>query len=168
MIVVNRYGECFGKENVRKYGSEVEILLDVQSGDRAPASRGQRLKAAIIDVLPVILPTLLVVKMFPDKQTIPEIVSILLGLFVFAYFVLQAVLLTTNGQTIGKKLVNIRIVRSKDGTNGGFLTNVVLRVLVNGLIGLIPFYHLIDTLCIFAASRRCLHDRIAGTIVVQN
>jgi len=47
-------------------------------------------------------------------------------------------------------------------------TNVLLRSWVNGLIGLVvPFYGLVDILFIFGSERRCLHDLIAGTVVVK-
>ena len=74
---------------------------------------------------------------------------------------------SARGQTIGKKLVNIQIVRSKDGQNGGFVSNVLLRAIVNSFISLIPLYLLIDTVFIFSDTKRCLHDRLAGTIVVK-
>ena len=42
-----------------------------------------------------------------------------------------------------------------------------LRNLVNGLIGVIPFYAFIDHLFIFGDSRQCLHDKLADTLVVK-
>jgi hypothetical protein len=38
---------------------------------------------------------------------------------------------------------------------------------LNGLLGIIPFYGFVDVLFIFGQERRCLHDLIAGTRVVQ-
>ena len=40
-------------------------------------------------------------------------------------------------------------------------------MIVNGLIGIIPGYGLVDVLFIFGAERRCLHDYIARTKVVE-
>ena len=51
--------------------------------------------------------------------------------------------------------------------NGGFVSNVLLRVIVNTVLSLIPFYTLVDILLIFREDRRCIHDMIAGTKVVQ-
>ena len=70
-----------------------------------------------------------------------------------------------NGQSIGKKIVGIKVVR-KDGARASFGRIFWLRNAVNGLLGIIPFYGLLDSVFIFGESRQCLHDRIADTIVV--
>jgi uncharacterized RDD family membrane protein YckC len=51
--------------------------------------------------------------------------------------------------------------------NGGFGPNVLMRVILNGILGFIPFYSLVDVLFIFRDDRRCIHDLIAGTKVVE-
>lgn len=89
------------------------------------------------------------------------------GLLFLGITVYQIVLLSTHGQTIGKRLMKIKIVRVSDQQNGGFVTNVLLRSWVNALLGFVPFYGLVDILFIFSSDRRCLHDLIAGTIVVK-
>lgn len=47
----------------------------------------------------------------------------------------------------------------------------VLRSFVNGLIGAIPcigsIYALVDIVFIFREDRRCLHDLLASTVVVD-
>ena len=71
-----------------------------------------------------------------------------------------------NGQSIGKKLVGIKVVRT-----GG--TPVTLgrvfwrRNFLNSALGIIPIYGFLDVLFIFGESRQCVHDRIADTIVVK-
>ncbi len=84
---------------------------------------------------------------------------------------IQIYLLTTRGQTMGKKLLGLRIVRFDDGSNPGFVKAFVLRAFVNGLIGAVPglgpVYSLVDLCFIFRDDRRCLHDLIAGTVVVK-
>lgn len=82
-------------------------------------------------------------------------------------FVIQIILLSKDGQTIGKKLLKIKIVEIKNGKNGGFLTNVMVRGFVNGLLCLIPFYGLLDVLFIFQENKRCIHDALAGTTVIK-
>ncbi len=83
------------------------------------------------------------------------------------YWIIQAVILTKDGQTIGKKLFKIRVVNEKDGRNGGFVPNVLLRAILNAVFSLIPFYALIDILFIFRGDKRCIHDLLAGTVVVK-
>ena len=84
---------------------------------------------------------------------------------------IQIYLLVTRGQTLGKKFLGIKIVCFEDDSNPGFVKVFLLRMLVNGLIGAVPFigllYSLTDILFIFREDRRCIHDLIAGTKVVQ-
>ena len=70
-----------------------------------------------------------------------------------------------NGQTLGKKMLGIKVVR-KDGAPASLGRIFWLRNVINGLIGFIPLYALVDHVFIFGESRQCLHDRIADTIVV--
>jgi len=77
----------------------------------------------------------------------------------------QWILLSISGQTIGKKLLMIRIV-SESGKLPGFIQAVLLRNWLRVALSFIPFFGLIDLLFIFSASRKCLHDHIAGTRVV--
>ena len=131
------------------------------------ASRLERFKAAAIDNLIIYVPAVILVSVFPKKEDIPGIAAATLGLYMLVVVLVQGGFLVARGQTIGKKLVNIQIVRSKDGQNGGFVSNVLLRAIVNSIITLIPLYLLIDVLFIFSDTKRCLHDRLAGTIVVK-
>ncbi len=75
-----------------------------------------------------------------------------------------------NGQTIAKKLIGIKVVRS-DGSRATVARIFWLRNVVNTLITLIPIigslYALVDALFIFTERKQCLHDRIADTIVVD-
>ena len=121
------------------------------------AGRGSRLGAVIIDGLIGAVAYLILVFVAPA-----------LGLLALAtIFIFQMVLLTKDGQTLGKKVLGIRIVKFDTGRNGGFVSNVLLRVIVNGLLGFIPFYSLVDALFIFRQDRRCIHDFIAGTQVIE-
>jgi uncharacterized RDD family membrane protein YckC len=84
--------------------------------------------------------------------------------------VLQVWLLSTRGQTLGKVWLKIRIVRT-DGTAPGFVHAVLLRSFVMQLIGAIPLVggivSLVNPLMIFREDRRCLHDLIADTAVID-
>jgi uncharacterized RDD family membrane protein YckC len=87
-----------------------------------------------------------------------------------AWCVITAWLVAKNGQSIGKRMVGIKVVR-KDGSPASFARIFLLRNVVNGLPNLLPYvgwlYQLIDPLLIYQESRQCLHDRIADTIVVR-
>jgi len=79
-------------------------------------------------------------------------------------------LLARNGQTIGKKLLGIKVVRV-DGSPVSLFRVFFLRYVCNTLLTLIPLfgslYSLVDCLMIFSESRRTVHDRIADTIVIK-
>jgi len=88
----------------------------------------------------------------------------LAGFAVWAWLTIRGV--AENGQSIAKKLLAIRVVRS-DGSPATLGRIFWLRNVVNTLITVVPFYFLIDFLFIFADDRQCLHDKIADTIVVK-
>jgi uncharacterized RDD family membrane protein YckC len=71
-----------------------------------------------------------------------------------------------NGQSIAKKVLGIKVVRI-DGSPASLGRLFWLRSVVNGLLSMVPLYSFVDALFIFGESRQCLHDRIAGTIVVR-
>jgi uncharacterized RDD family membrane protein YckC len=72
-----------------------------------------------------------------------------------------------NGQSIAKKLLKIKVVRS-DGSRASLGRIFWLRNVVNGLLSIIPAYGIVDVLFIFGESRQCLHDKIADTIVIKD
>jgi uncharacterized RDD family membrane protein YckC len=71
-----------------------------------------------------------------------------------------------NGQSIAKKALNIKVVRT-DGSPITLARIFFLRNLVNAALSIIPLYGFIDLLFIFGEQRQCLHDKIADTIVVK-
>ena len=79
-------------------------------------------------------------------------------------------LLSRNGQTIGKKLLGIKVVRV-DRSPVSLFRVFFLRYVFNTFLTLIPLvgslYSLVDSLMIFSESRRTVHDRIADTIVIK-
>jgi uncharacterized RDD family membrane protein YckC len=95
-------------------------------------------------------------------------------IMLLAWTVLTTILVARNGQTVGKKLVGIKVVRS-DGSKAGINRLTWLRNVVNALPSLIPVvglvagpvYWIVDSLFIFGDARQCIHDRIADTIVIR-
>src|SRR5882672_181012 len=89
-------------------------------------------------------------------------ISPVAGLLAFVGFVVwlwfTIVYVARNGQTIAKKWLGIRVVRS-DGSQASLGRIFWLRNIVNGLLGIIPLYGLVDILLIFGDSRQCVHDK---------
>jgi len=85
------------------------------------------------------------------------------------FLLLNGYLLATRGQTIGKLLLKIRIIRPSGEAVS--IKRLALRYGVGFVAAFITvviwIYSLIDCLMIFRKSRRCLHDEIADTIVVK-
>jgi len=71
-----------------------------------------------------------------------------------------------NGQTIGKRVVGIRVVQA-NGMPVTFL-QVVIRNFLR-VVDFLPFYYLIGSVCVLATGRRQrLGDLAAGTVVVRD
>jgi uncharacterized RDD family membrane protein YckC len=84
----------------------------------------------------------------------------------FAWAWITALLVARYGQTIAKRLLEIRVVRT-DGSQASLGRIFWLRNVVNFFLRIIPLYGLIDPLFIFGERRQCIHDMIADTIVVK-
>jgi uncharacterized RDD family membrane protein YckC len=91
--------------------------------------------------------------------------------FYLGFTAIEFALLAFRGQDVGKLILGIRIYRDS-GEPAGLLHAALLRDGVTWVIGLIPgigpLYRIVDICFIFADDRRCLHDRIAGTVVVYD
>lgn len=146
------------------------------AGDFVKSSRGARLGAVLLDSVPIFLVAIVAAIAVPGfargngSNTGAGIFLAIVALAMVAYAIYQLVMLHRHGQTFGKKLVGIRIVRT-DGSRAGLGRIFALRYLVPGLVGMIPLlgpiFSLIDPLFIFNEEKRCLHDMIADTIVVD-
>ena len=94
----------------------------------------------------------------------------LMGLGFLALFFYQMVLLSRDGQTLGKRFLKLRVVDVDDGSNPGFVRAVLLRVLAPGVISNVPLvgflFTIADALFVFRDDRRCIHDHFAKTVVV--
>ena len=135
--------------------------------------RLDRLWAALIDrliIVPIAIGAAVAIPALRNSPAQMPAVA-LTGVAVIGLIGYQIMLLANEGQTIGKKAMGLKIVLVKDLSNGGFVTNVLLRGGVSWVISVVPFvgmaYGLGDPLCIFRDDRRCLHDHIAGTCVIK-
>jgi uncharacterized RDD family membrane protein YckC len=144
-----------------------------KSGLTPLAGRGSRLVAVLMDIaffLVACVPGLLFMSDAKTVSSKPLVVDIFVFGPLLLFFLCQITLLSGQGQTMGKKIIGVRIVRYEDEGNPGFWRAVVLRSFVPKLIGVFPLvgklFSLINILCIFGEERRCIHDHIANTKVV--
>lgn len=142
-----------------------------------PATRGQRFAAAMTDALVASvfsLPLMYYMGAFEllKNQQAPTagyiVTSTLAGFCI--YMALHGYLLRTAGQTIGKRLIGIRIVTLDDRlpSLGTLIIQRYLPVMLAAQLPVVgPLLVTVDALMIFRADRRCLHDHWAGTKVVK-
>lgn len=139
------------------------------------ASRWRRLGVAIFDSLLIIVVLGLVllplgINPFTLAARYPLQYRVLgTGVGFGLFLALHGYLLVTSGQTIGKRLFGLRIVRRDGSTVSAFriLGRYVPGVALNMIPGVGGLYGFVDSLLIFRESRRCLHDQIADTIVIR-
>ena len=135
------------------------------------ASPWARLAAFIIDGLIIGIPALILwVVAFASGEDEASFGLILAGLVIFiVILVVQMVLLGTRGQTIGKIALKIRIVDAQTGAHPGWPRLILLRAIVNsilsGILVIGTIYWLVDSLFIFRADHRTIHDLYSGTRV---
>jgi len=159
-----------------------EPLQDAAHGhgaanQRPLASRLARLGATIVDViialaigLPIGFATGYLQRAMEQTASLGEMIvhgagGMILFLMLHGYF------LATRGQTIGKIAAGVRIVDYNSGQLLSFGKLIGLRYVPVWLVSAIPFaggcLGLVDILFIFGNERRCVHDLIAGTKVVE-
>lgn len=146
------------------------------NGELELAGRGARLGAAIIDgvlvaVATVVSSMVLGYNMFTSGATPTFGFQVVFTIgYIAWYAIINGHLLNKNGQTVGKKLLGIKIVRT-NGDKADLVRLVGLRLAPISFAGLIPYLGnligIVDVLCIFRENRKCLHDNIADTIVVK-
>jgi uncharacterized RDD family membrane protein YckC len=170
------------------YAPPKSEVADVVQGDDIKASRGSRLGAAILDSLIILIPMIpayvqavpLILRAGPGAQrNVFAAWGVIAGtggwfyvglLWMVIMLIINGILAYRNGQSIAKKWLGIKDVRT-DGSRVSFARIFWLRNVLNICISYIPligaFYGLIDALFIFGPAKRCVHDYIADTIVVR-
>ncbi len=159
-------------------------VSEVPVAGQEPGGRWERLGAALIDSLAVplviYLPVILVgapsIILAISRHEEPAFTTAILGAFavcfllVIAWIVVTIMFVSRYGQTIGKRIVGVKVVRN-NGERAGLGRIFWLRNVVSALPALIPLvgsiYGLVDILFIFGDSRRCIHDMIADTKVIR-
>ncbi|HAZ17012.1 MAG: RDD domain-containing protein [Parcubacteria group bacterium GW2011_GWA2_43_13] len=87
------------------------------------------------------------------------------------FFVVNLMLMSRRGQSLGKHWLNIQVIDTVSGKKVSFGRYFWLREVVGrNIIAAIPFlgllYVLIDSLFIFRKDRKTIHDLIGGTSVI--
>jgi len=143
------------------------------------ADLGKRFLGVLVDGLfgfALVVPgyAMMVVSSMNNPEQPPPIFFVGLGLLLvggLVSFVVQIYLLATRSQTLGKFVMKTQIVDINTGKPAGLVNTLVLRLVVNGIIGAIPciglIYSIVDICFIFREDRRCIHDLIASTRVVD-
>ncbi|MGF1841629.1 RDD family protein [Vibrio clamense] len=153
-------------------------MEDVQENQYELASRWSRIGAAIIDSLilsVVMLPLAYFTGGFDGISQnppveVPMTYQVLMAALGFGlYCVVNWKFLSESGQTVGKKILNIKVVYTDSSQatvqdlvfkRYAFLLFISYIPWIGGLIGII------NLLMIFGKQRRALHDRIANTKVI--
>jgi len=129
------------------YAPPTAAVADVGSGAGPGelAERASRLGAVIVDSLILFvayLPALIVgFRHFDPQRGLLNFLnsgSIFTGCLALVILVITCVLVARNGQTIGKRLIGIKVVRSS-GEKASFWRIFLLRNVVNAIPSLIPF-----------------------------
>ena len=152
----------------------------------------QRLAAYAIDkvfsglplaVFVIVLGFSLVVAVSDDAEPLVDksgtivwvLVAVSLGsLAVFAAYVIWWLFTLRRGQTPGKQLVGIRVIKSNGQLSGWgytFLRELVIKELVGGFLSGMTagIYWVVDHLWpLFDSDRQALHDKMVDTLVVQD
>jgi uncharacterized RDD family membrane protein YckC len=163
---------------------KAESMRDLRSGVAFRgldlASFGRRFTAILIDgllvTLPVLIPAALVFLLLSLANAQDRMVEALrrestfsagfltLGIGVL-YFLYEGLMLTSGGQTVGKRAMRVKVVTAAGGdiTAGQAWSRAVLRQ----ILAIAPGMGLIDYLAAFGLERATLHDRVAKTRVVN-
>lgn len=175
-----------GKDSMENnpYAAPEAVVDDASAWDaydleNRKAGRGKRLGAALLDgVISLIwlAPVVWAGYMWLDvrkglKPAGPMVALMLLGLaLMITIIVVNCLMLHRSGQTIGKRALDMAVVRT-DGSRVSLPRYIFLRVVPVLILGMLPvvgkLVNLVDPLLIFGKEKRCLHDLIADTIVVD-
>ncbi|MBU8900782.1 RDD family protein [Corallococcus sp. M34] len=138
----------------------------------ALATPGVRLLASLIDLAvcwtPSLIASALLLPLF--AQTEGDWAALQARVFwppMFLVWAGQAWLVHRRGQSLGKRAVGIRLVR-EDGQAVALWRVILLRNMLPCVLGAMcgPLW-LVDVLFVYSPERRCIHDRLAGTLVVR-
>lgn len=124
-----------------------------------PASVSDRVYALIIDVFGVVIPLIYglpIVALYVGLGALPWMLYAII--IVFAIFVYEPLMVSTYGQTLGHRLMRIKV----QDNQGNLLSigNAFLRFVAKSLLGVFSFFTLIY-------SSQTIHDMASNSFVVK-
>jgi len=163
-------------EQPNRFAPPGALVTDVDTADgQQLATRGSRFLGALVDGLfGLALSLAVMLPMYGTsyfRMAAANKFSVLTGMLLYlgVFYAVEGWFIYHRRQSLGKMALGMRIVRA-DGSEASFGRAFGLRLVAFGFVGWVPFVGpfigFADCLFIFAASRRCLHDLIADTIVV--
>lgn len=154
------------------------------------ASRWARLGASLLDaiiMMVIFMPIVFVVIMFGftdngepssafidslsafSSSVIGNVLMSVMGIVI--YIAINGYLLSKYGQSVGKKILGIRVVDYQTQQLLSFGRVVGLRYVLITVLTQIPLvgglFGLVNVLFIFGSEKRCIHDLIAGSSVIK-
>lgn len=156
---------------------EAQLVDQVDDSEKPLASRWARLGASLIDSIIIMVIVMPVMYFTGGFEGIMEgrqpsfTYSIAMGLLSYVvFFVINYRFLLSNGQTVGKKVLDIKIV-DLNGNVPAFQSQMLIRYAVYALPGQVPvvgfLFSIVNIVFIFGKEKRCLHDLVAKTKVVS-
>ena len=156
---------------------QAQLVEQVDDSEKPLASRWARLGASIIDsiiMMVIVIPVMYFTGGFEGIMEgrqpgfVYSLGMAVLG--IIGFFAINYRYLIANGQTVGKKVLEIKIV-DLNGNLPVFQPQLVIRYAVYMLPGQIPvvgqIFSIINILFIFGKEKRCIHDLVAKTKVVK-
>lgn len=154
------------------------------------ASRWARLGANILDgiiMLALFLPLFFMLVFFElapgvagEQDFLDELIIMgetIIGQVIFAligigvYLAVNGYLMVKSGQTVGKKILSIQVVDydTKQLLPVSKIIGIryILTTLITNVPGIGTLFFLVDSCFIFGAEKRCIHDHMAGSTVIN-
>lgn len=164
--------------DIRRSSEPAHEMADASRTPHILASRWKRLWGALLDsilILGIIVPAIVLSggyeQLFGRETMTTEQTIFWFVMGVVVFLLLNGWLLIHAGQTLGKRIVGTRIVDAKTGQRLSFGSVYGLRYLLTAGITQMPvvghLFALVNVLFIFGERKRCIHDRFAGSIVID-
>jgi uncharacterized RDD family membrane protein YckC len=170
--------------DINPYAPPISEVRDSDPSDANQftlADRGTRLGAILLDGLILMVPVFFLLWLFYGAfgaqfwVPVPGAKGVLLSLGAIAIgaivdLAVNGILLFRHGQSVGKRICKIRIAKL-NGEVPSLLDSYVKRRVLFSVVQKIPLVGVLlglaDALMIFRDDRRCIHDHVAGTIVIN-